>query len=94
MGIDILNALVDTPPILSIDADFSGFFEKIKKVKVLRINGPHPAGNGVQIHKHTPINTGEKVWEVRPEDVVNIGKLLPMDNTLLSEQWLWQENRF
>ena len=76
MGIDILNALVDTPPILSIDADFSGFFEKIKKVKVLRINGPHPAGNvSVQIQKHTPINTGEKVWEVRPEDVVNIGKL-------------------
>lgn len=75
-GIDILNALVDTPAVLSVDAAFSGFFEKIKGVEILRVNGPHPAGNvSVQIHKHMPINTGEKVWEVRPEDVVNIGKL-------------------
>ena len=75
-GIDVLNALADTPAVLSIDATFSGFFESIKGVELLRINGPHPAGNvSVQIHKHMPINMGEKVWEVRPEDVVNIGKL-------------------
>ena len=75
-GIDILNALVETPVVLSIDATFSGFFEDIKGVELLRINGPHPAGNvSFQIHKHMPINMGEKVWEVRPEDVVNIGKL-------------------
>tara|TARA_B100001175_G_scaffold315368_1_gene326766 strand:+ start:4827 stop:6176 length:1350 start_codon:yes stop_codon:yes gene_type:complete len=75
-GIDILNALVENPVVLSIDAAFSGFFEKIKGVELLRIKGPHPAGNvSVQIHKHMPINMGEKVWEVRPEDVVNIGKL-------------------
>ncbi|MGB1362179.1 MAG: NADH:ubiquinone reductase (Na(+)-transporting) subunit A, partial [Flavobacteriaceae bacterium] len=75
-GIDILNAMVDNPVVLSIDATFSGFFENIKGADLLRINGPHPAGNvSVQIHKHMPINMGEKVWEVRPEDVVNIGKL-------------------
>ncbi len=75
-GIDILNALVETPVVLSIDASFPGFFENIKSVELLRIKGPHPAGNvSVQIHKHMPINMGEKVWEVRPEDVVNIGKL-------------------
>ena len=75
-GIDVLNALADTPVVLSVDATFSGFFESIKGVELLRINGPHPAGNvSVQIHKHMPINMGEKVWEVRPEDVVNIGKL-------------------
>tara|TARA_B100001059_G_scaffold174360_1_gene174693 strand:- start:39307 stop:40659 length:1353 start_codon:yes stop_codon:yes gene_type:complete len=75
-GINVLNALACSPAILSIDATFSGFFESIKGVELLRINGPHPAGNvSVQIHKHMPINMGEKVWEVRPEDVVNIGKL-------------------
>lgn len=75
-GIDVLNVLADTPAVLSIDATFSGFFESIKGVELLRINGPHPAGNvSVQIHKHMPINMGEKVWEIRPEDVVNIGKL-------------------
>jgi Na+-transporting NADH:ubiquinone oxidoreductase subunit A len=75
-GIDILNILVDEPVVLSIDYTFSGFFESIKGVELLPIKGPHPAGNvSVQIHKHMPINMGEKVWEVRPEDVVNIGKL-------------------
>ena len=75
-GIAVLNALADAPAVLSIDGTFSGFFESIKGVELLRINGPHPAGNvSVQMHKHMPINMGEKVWEVRPEDVVNIGKL-------------------
>jgi Na+-transporting NADH:ubiquinone oxidoreductase subunit A len=84
-GIDVLNAMVESPVTLSVDATFSGFFENIKGVELLRINGPHPAGNvSVQIHKHMPINMGEKVWEVRPEDVVNIGKLF--DNGQFSAQ--------
>ena len=34
------------------------------------------SGNvGVQIHKIDPINYGEKVWVINPEDVVNIGLL-------------------
>lgn len=75
-GINILNHLIDDSINLSVDATFSGFFEKIKDVNLLSIKGPHPAGNvSVQIHKHNPINVGEKVWEIRPEDVVNIGKL-------------------
>jgi len=75
-GIDVLNYLVDKPVVLSVDATFSGFFDNIKNVEQLPVNGPHPAGNvSVHIHKHSPINMGEKVWEVRPEDVVNIGKL-------------------
>ena len=44
--------------------------------KILPVNGPHPAGNvSVQMQRHLPLNMGEKVWEVRPEDVANIGKL-------------------
>lgn len=75
-GIEVLNGIIERPVVLSIDATFSGFFENIKGVELLPINGPHPAGNvSIQIHKHMPINMGEKVWEVRPEDVVNIGKL-------------------
>ncbi|MBH45308.1 MAG: NADH:ubiquinone reductase (Na(+)-transporting) subunit A [Flavobacteriaceae bacterium] len=75
-GIDVLNHLADDQVKLAIDNSFSGFFEKIKGVEFLSINGPHPAGNvSVHIHKHNPINMGEKVWEVRPEDVANIGML-------------------
>jgi len=84
-GIDVLNALVENPVILSVDAAFLGFFENTKGVELLHISGPHPAGNvSVQIHHHTPINMGEKVWEVRPEDVVNIGRLF--DNGQYSSQ--------
>tara|TARA_X000000950_G_scaffold227624_1_gene274811 strand:+ start:6169 stop:7521 length:1353 start_codon:yes stop_codon:yes gene_type:complete len=76
IGIDVLNQLVDNPVNLSIDASFSGFFHNIKDVNFIAIKGPHPAGNvSVQMHNHNPINMGENVWEVRPEDVVNIGKL-------------------
>ena len=76
LGIDVLNTLVKEPINLSIDASFSSFLGKIKGVNILHVNGPHPAGNvSVQMQKHLPINMGEKVWEVRPEDVANIGKL-------------------
>jgi Na+-transporting NADH:ubiquinone oxidoreductase subunit NqrA len=38
--------------------------------------GPHPAGNvGVQIGKISPINAGERVWTVTPQDVATIGEL-------------------
>jgi Na+-transporting NADH:ubiquinone oxidoreductase subunit A len=76
LGFDVLFTLVVTPLNLSTDASFSGFLENIKGVNILPVDGPHPAGNvSVQMQRHLPINMGEKVWEVRPEDVANIGKL-------------------
>lgn len=45
-------------------------------VQLNRISGPHPAGNvGVQIHHIDPVNKGEAVWYINPQDVVIIGKL-------------------
>ncbi len=42
-----------------------------------KVSGPHPAGNvGVQINKIDPINKGEVVWTVTPQDLVIIGDLL------------------
>ena len=49
-GIDVLNYLVDKPVVLSVDATFSGFFDDLKNVEPLPVNGPHPAGN-VSVHK-------------------------------------------
>ncbi|WP_109851686.1 Na(+)-translocating NADH-quinone reductase subunit A [Aquimarina sp. AU58] len=41
------------------------------------VSGPHPAGNvSVQIAKIDPINKGETVWVVNPQDLVVIGELL------------------
>ena len=41
------------------------------------VSGPHPSGNvGTQINKIDPINKGEVVWTINPQDLVIIGELL------------------
>ncbi|MEX0314213.1 MAG: NADH:ubiquinone reductase (Na(+)-transporting) subunit A, partial [Allomuricauda sp.] len=46
-------------------------------VSVHEISGPHPAGLvGTQINKIDPINKGEVVWTVSPQDLIIIGELL------------------
>jgi len=46
-------------------------------VSVHKVSGPHPAGNvGTQINKIDPINKGEVVWTLTPQDLVIIGELL------------------
>ena len=54
--------------------NFSVFFKEIENVKKISVEGPHPSGNvGIQIHKIDPINYGDKVWTINPEDVSNLG---------------------
>jgi len=49
---------------------------KLKGVEVVEFEGPHPAGNvGVQINHIKPINKGETVWTVNPQDVILIGRM-------------------
>ena len=50
--------------------------ESAANVEVYEVEGPHPAGNvGVQINRINPINKGDVVWTVRPDDVILIGRL-------------------
>ena len=50
-------------------------FTEAKGVEIHRVTGPHPAGNvGIQIHHIDPINKGEVVWYVNPQDVATIGR--------------------
>jgi Na+-transporting NADH:ubiquinone oxidoreductase subunit A len=45
-------------------------------VQLNKISGKHPAGNvGTQIHHIDPLNKGEVVWTVNPQDVAIIGKV-------------------
>ncbi len=38
-------------------------------------NGPHPAGNvGVHIHHTDPVNKGEVVWTINPQDLLFLGR--------------------
>ena len=46
-------------------------------VTLHKVSGPHPSGNvGTQINKIDPVNKGEVVWTVSPQDLVIIGELL------------------
>ena len=74
-GIDVLAKLSENVTVTA-DASFKGFFDKVTNADVVGVSGMHPAGNvGIQIHHLNPINAGERVWVVNPEDVVNIGAL-------------------
>ena len=51
-------------------------FRNLKDIEIHNVSGPHPAGNvSTQIAKISPINKGEVVWVVNPEDLVVIGEL-------------------
>jgi Na+-transporting NADH:ubiquinone oxidoreductase subunit A len=44
--------------------------------EIEKFSGPHPAGNvGIHIHHIDPVNKGETVWYVNPQDVIAIGRL-------------------
>jgi len=74
-GIDVLNQLTSTI-YLATDQNYRDGFAKIENVNQIAVSGPHPAGNeSIIIHHTNPLAMHEKVWTIRPEDVVNIGLL-------------------
>ena len=75
-GIDAIAKLTEGEVHLSVGKNETGFLKDVTGVTLHKISGPHPAGNvGVQIHHINPINAGERVWVLNPEDVAIIGSL-------------------
>ena len=77
-GLDALQKLTNGKVHLNINADTTpaAIFINSKGVEINKIAGPHPAGNvGVQIHHIDPVNKGESVWCIHPQDVLIIGRL-------------------
>ena len=77
-GLEAIQKLTEGKVHLNINADTTpaNTFTNAKGVEINKISGPHPAGNvGVQIHHIDPVNKGESVWCINPQDVVIIGKL-------------------
>ncbi|MFW6290196.1 MAG: Na(+)-translocating NADH-quinone reductase subunit A, partial [Mariniphaga sp.] len=73
-GIDALAKLSGRNVNLGVSE--KSVFTNIKNADIVRFAGPHPAGNvGVQIHHLSPLNKGEVVWTVNPQDVLFIGRL-------------------
>ena len=49
----------------------------LKGVELHKVSGPHPSGLvGTLINKIDPINKGELVWVITPQDLIIIGELL------------------
>lgn len=76
-GINALTKLTAGKVYVGASAESeSKVYKATKGIELVTFDGPHPAGNvGVQIHHISPINKGEKVWTLKPQDVVAIGRL-------------------
>lgn len=76
-GIDALAKLTSGKVHLNVELNRSSkVFTNSKNVQINEFSGPHPAGNvGTQIHAIDPINKGDIVWYLYPQDVLSIGRL-------------------
>ena len=77
-GIDALVKLTEGKVHLNVSADGapSKVFTNCKGVQINKFSGKHPAGNvGTQIAMLDPINKGDIVWYLRPQEVLHIGRL-------------------
>lgn len=78
VGLNALSKLTSGKIHLGINGDYpaTSAIGNAKNVQIDAFKGVHPAGNvGTQIHHVSPINKGEVVWTLQPQDVVIIGRL-------------------
>lgn len=75
-GVDALTKLTSGKIYLGLSTEKS-IFADVSGVETTVFKGPHPAGNvGVQINHVNPVNKGEVVWTINPQDVAIIGRFL------------------
>ena len=77
-GLDYIVKLTNGKTHLNIDGNTnpSTVFTQSKGVEINKISGAHPAGNvGIQVHHIDPLNKGEIVWYLQPQDVIAIARL-------------------
>ena len=73
-GINVMSKLIGKSINLSISHDCENDFSSLKNVDIYKIKGVHPSGNeSFQINRIDPLNSGEIVWVIKPEDLANIG---------------------
>ena len=62
---------------VSVGKNSNSVFSSLNGFELHQVSGPHPSGNvGTQINNIDPVNKGETVWTVTPQDLVIIGELL------------------
>ena len=74
-GLEVLKKLVSGNLYLGLNSSQSDLAKQLTNFNLNYFNGPYPSGNvGVHIHHIDPINSGEVVWILNPEDVAIIGE--------------------
>ena len=62
---------------VSVGATSNSPLAGLNGIELHKVSGPHPSGNiSIQIAQIDPINKGEVIWTVTPQDLVIIGELL------------------
>ncbi len=76
-AVTALSKLTDGNVNVSVSKDSHSPFTNLEDVVTHIVSGPHPSGNvGTLINKIDPVNKGEVVWTVTPQDLVIIGEVL------------------
>jgi Na+-transporting NADH:ubiquinone oxidoreductase subunit A len=76
-AISALGKLTEGHIHVSVGKDSNSPFSGLSGITLHKVSGPHPSGNvGTLINKIDPVNKGEVVWTVAPQDLVVIGELL------------------
>tara|TARA_R110000787_G_scaffold96415_1_gene199703 strand:- start:8297 stop:9649 length:1353 start_codon:yes stop_codon:yes gene_type:complete len=77
VAVTAFSKLTDGNVNVSVGKNSKNVFEGLNDIAVHTMSGVHPAGNvGTLINKVDPINKGEVVWTITPQDLVIIGELL------------------
>ncbi|PQJ71780.1 Na(+)-translocating NADH-quinone reductase subunit A [Polaribacter butkevichii] len=76
-AITAVSKLTEGKVHVSVGANSNSPLSSLTGVELHKVSGPHPSGNvSTQIAKIDPINKGEVVWVITPQDLVIIGELL------------------
>ena len=76
-AVSAVSKLTDGALNVGVGKNSKSIFEGLKDISVHKVTGIHPAGNvGTLINKLDPVNKGEVVWTISPQDLVVIGELL------------------
>lgn len=77
-GLQVLQMAAEGAPMhlcMRKGAD-NALFERVDNVEKHYFSGPHPAGNvGTHIHLVDPIDKGDTVWFIHPQEVARIGQI-------------------
>jgi Na+-transporting NADH:ubiquinone oxidoreductase subunit A len=78
IGVDALSKVTHGKVHINVSDEYpaSPAYTQAHNAQINYFRGPHPAGNAsVQIQRVDPLNKGEVIWVVSPQDVIAIGRL-------------------